>query len=724
MKTFPLNGGAKIAVGVALAVGLAGCDSGPPPALDVASISAPKNIATGGDALLRIMAPAGVSADKITLSVNGVVSGAQFKAVTGASALVGKVAGLSVGENKISVLYKGKEAGAITLKNYPADGPVFSGPHQTPFACTTNVFKLPVTQETLGAATDEACSAKTRVDYVYRSTDGAYKALPDPKMMPGDIATATTIDKKTVKYVVRVETGTANRAIYQTAVLHDPNTDRPVDIWTRPAGWNGRLVYTYGGGYGAAFNQGTSNGGVLNDLLLSRGYAVASSTLNVAGNDANDVLSAETTMLVKEKFIETFGPIAYAIGWGTSGGAMQQHHIAQNYPGLLDGIIPAAASPDSVTRVGWVTDCSLLSRVFDAAPDNWTEQQKTAVAGFASWKACPGGEGFTGSAWMKSGYSPGWIDPKFCAKTVPEAMRYDAKNNPKGARCTTHDDMANIFGRDEQGRARRAVDSVGVQYGLGAFKAGQISAEQFVTLNEKIGGWDIDANWIPERTVADPEALRIAYETGRVNEGGGGMASEPIIDLRTYTDPFDFHDRVRALVTKARMIATNGDVANRVMLLFSGNSAGPRAPYDGYALDKMEEWLSKIAGDTGAGSAREKVVRNKPADLKEACFDEEGTKIEEDMAFGVRSRCNELFPPHMDSRMVAGSPIRADVLKCALKPIDASDYPASMSAGLKKRLSAVFPDGVCDYSKPSVGYAQQAGVWLSYDGTGKYAMMP
>ena len=724
MKSHYIFGGVKIATAVALVTGLAACDSGPPPVLEVSSIAAPKNIATGGDALIKVVLPAGASADRVTLSVNGTVTKVDLKAGVSGPALLAKVSGLNVGSNKIAALYRGKEAGAVTVENYPANGPVFSGPHQMPFFCTTETFKSPITDVNLGAAADAACSAATRVDYVYRSTDGKFKPLANPKELPADVASATTIDKKTVKYIVRVESGTANRAIYQVATLHDPNADKPIDIWTRPAGWNGRLVYTYGGGYGAAFNQGSSTGGVLNDLLLSRGYAVASSTLNVGSASANDVISAETTMLVKEKFIETFGPVPYTLGWGTSGGAMQQHHIAQNYPGLLDGIIPAAASPDSLTRVGFVTDCALLSRFFDSSSSKWTDEQKTAVAGFATWKTCTGGEGYSGASWIASGFSPGWIDPKHCAKSVPESARFDAATNPKGARCTYQDDIANVFGRDEQGKARRPLDSVGVQYGLGAFKAGKISAAQFVELNEKIGGWSIDGQPVPLRTVADAEALRLAYETGRLNQGGGGLSSLPIIDLRTYTDPFDFHDRVRALVTKERMIATNGDVANRAMILFSGKGAGPRSPYDGLAVDKMEEWLSKISLDTASGSVREKTVRNRPADLKEACYDEEGTKIEEEMAFGVANKCNALFPPHTDVRMAAGSPLRNDVLKCQLKPVDAAEYPASMPAALLNRVKAAFPDGVCDWSKSGVGQTKQGGVWLKYDGTGKYAAMP
>ena len=38
---------------------------------------------------------------------------------------------------------------------------------------------------------------------------------------------------------------------------------------------------------------------------------------------------------------------------------MQQHLIAQNYPGLLDGIITSLSYPDTVTVIPGIVDCSL-----------------------------------------------------------------------------------------------------------------------------------------------------------------------------------------------------------------------------------------------------------------------------------------------------------------------------------------------------------------------------
>ena len=119
------------------------------------------------------------------------------------------------------------------------------------------------------------------------------------------------------------------------------------------------------------------------------------------------------------------------------------------------------------------------------------------------------------------------------------------------------------------GFARRPLDNVGVQYGLVAFNRGIISAEQFLELNEKVGGYDDDGKIMATRMAGDPEALRIAYATGRVNAGGGGLGSIPIIDIRTYVDTIpDIHDEYRSFVTRARLIAANGSAENQVMLTF------------------------------------------------------------------------------------------------------------------------------------------------------------
>jgi hypothetical protein len=91
--------------------------------------------------------------------------------------------------------------------------------------------------------------------------------------------------------------------------------------------------------------------------------------LNTFGNTPDDVISAETLLMVREHFIKTFGVPTHTIGLGGSGGAIQQYLIAQNYPGLLDGIIPVNSFPDVFTTVPSLLECGLLAHVFDTGLD-------------------------------------------------------------------------------------------------------------------------------------------------------------------------------------------------------------------------------------------------------------------------------------------------------------------------------------------------------------------
>jgi hypothetical protein len=378
---------------------------------------------------------------------------------------------------------------------------------------------------------------------------------------------------------------------------------------------------------------------------------------------------------------------------------MQQHLIAQNYPGLLNGITPAASYPDITTLVAPATDCTLLARAFDGSAEAWTEEQKTAVSGFATWGTC--------GSWMKSRYSPGWIEPGFCDASVPREQIYDPVKNPRGVRCTLQDNQVNVYGREAKtGFAPRFVDNAGVQYGLAAFNAGEISAAQFVELNQRIGGFDRDGKVVPRRSVADPGALRTAYQTGRVNSGGGALGSVPIIDYRSYVDTKgDIHDRVRSFEMRARLVRANGHAGNQVIL------TNPRT---GNVVRMMDEWLDRIARDQSNDSPAVKAVRNKPPGLVDACWSPEGEKIAEPATYDGPGRCNGFYPAHGDPRIAAGAPLANDILKCSLKPLRLEDYRRPLSGEQVERLKAVYPQGVCDYSRPGVAQSSSPQPWRKY----------
>jgi hypothetical protein len=669
---------------------------------------------SGGDVLVEIGFPSGPSTGSLVVSLNGRDVSNVFRASRTPNTVLGLVTGLAVGRNTLTVEGEGRDVPteSLALTNHPIAGPIFSGPHQAPFICETQAFVLPVTGGTLGAPLDSDCSIATRVDYVYRSTNGALKPLANPSVHPADLARTTTTQGVTVNYSVRVETGTINRAIYQIAILHDPAAGPVPDPWTTSPAWNGRLLYSYGGGAKAGYHQGRTTGGVLQTAsggdVLALGYAIAASSLNVFGNNADDVLSAETTMMVKEHFIKTYGVPRYTLGTGSSGGSMQLHLINQNYPGMMEGFAARNSFPDLLTFGIPLSDCALLETAFNTSTLPWTFEQKTAVAGWGTWQHC-----INNRTWNAGYKARGAVtDSAGCDVGIPPALLYDPVTNPGGARCTWHDNLANVFGRDPRtGFARRSLDNVGVQYGLKAFNAGRIDAEQFLDLNARVGGYDLDGNMVATREVADRKALRIAYRTGRVDSGAGGLGSMPIIHFRPWRDDIgDVHDAIRSHSFRARLIAANGNADNHVNLVGSnvGTGAGRLDVIEVNAIRLVDQWVENVVNDTAEGSAAAKVVRNKPAGLVDACYTVSGVKITDQAA------CARMYPVHGNPRLAAGEPLAQDVLKCKLRKVDERDYASPLIADQLARLRAIFPEGVCDYGRPGVEQQLVEDTWLSY----------
>ena len=676
---------------------------------------------SGGDVLLRIEAPPDVSLDELVVTLNGQRVEAPFRAPTGAGTLIGLVDGLRLGDNTVSVQGPGGATSSLVVTNWPREGPILSGPKQQPFICMTERFELPVTGGTLGPALDGHCSVATRVDYIYRTTGEEFRPLPDPSVHPADLAYTTTNERRTVAFIVRVETGTVNRSIYQSSILHDPTTDPPVDPWTRPRGWNGRVVYTFGGGCpGGWYVQGNRTGGVLDVHMLSHGFAVASSSLNVFGVNCDDLLSAETAMMVKERFIERYGAADHTIGWGCSGGSDQVHQIGDNYPGLLDGIVPACSFPD--VPFAHTTTHSFGARLLyhyftENASVSWTREEQVAMAGFPSYETL-----------MVQATRPDRINPRgACSEAISDDLLYDPATNAGGARCTTYDHGVNAWGRNPAtGFARRPLDNVGVQYGLKAFNDGTITKAQFLDLNEKIGGVDIDANLIPERTVGDRLGARNGYRTGRFLSGGGGLSETPIIDYRAYADarPGDPHMRFHGFSTRHRLMKANGHADNHVMLVedYTYGGFSTESPLVQEALAQMDRWLLNLGANTSGAPRSARVVAAKPDDLGDLCIvpHSGGQRIPETQLYQA-GMCDRHFPSHGSVYLAAGMPVSNDIVICEKKPVDPTDYVRPFTPEELGALGRIFPDGVCDYSKPGIEQQPLMDTWLSFGPAGERA---
>jgi hypothetical protein len=670
---------------------------------EVEVVSSRADMISGGDALVRISLPRFVRPRHVRVSVNGQDVTEAFQPGPDHRTLLGLVDDLALGDNRLHVRSSGRGFGrpraSLAMVNHPAAGPVFSGPHIELF-CTADGPPW-----NLGPVDDDCHVPSPAVSYQYRTTAGEWADLPDGPP-PDDLATTTTTTGDTVPYIVRFERGTINRAVYEIAVLHEPGTPVP-DPWTATPGWNDRLVYTFGGACGIGHTQATSTGGVRNDALLSRGYAVASATFNVYAHNCNDVTSAETAMMVKEHFIEAYGVPDFTMGWGASAGTMQQLLIANAYPGILDGVLGVIGYPDerSVTVTGH--ECRFI---FEAAgPAGLTTEQRTAVTGFGSPQTCVGYQFFDNVDW-----------PMVCPAHIPAASRYDPVSNPDGIRCAIADFVSNVYGVDPATGFGRPIipDTVGVQYGLQAVEDGVITPEQFVALNEGIGGLDVEGNRTTHRTSADVAAIEVAYATGRVNQFDGGLRWTPIIETRGYTDLFgDFHDRFRSWTMRERLLNANGHADNHISITTPPGPAATEAELR--ALADMDAWLTartKLAAARPHLGESTLTRLSRPHGLADACFAPDGERIVEELTLDPAAACNQLYPYHRNPRVVAGGPTSADVLKCQLQPLDPSRFGVTFTDEQWLRLEVVFPDGVCDWSQAGVGQVPLVGTWVKVSG--------
>jgi len=664
--------------------------------LRISTISTKPQLVTGGDVLAAVDVSGGANPAKVKVRLNGADVTADFAPrPDNPDRLVGLVDGLAGGDNLFTSYGPGvKKPARLSVFNSPITGPVFSGPQQTPFFCRTE-------DAGLGPATDADCSAATTVTYYYRAANNTFKPLPDPNAAyPADGVQTTTRDGVTVDYVVRLETGVINRSIYRFAILA-PGGEMGV-------GWNKRFVFGFGGGCSAGHEQGNRPpNSVLTNPELSEGYATLTGSLNVFGTACNDVLSAESAQMLKEHVIEELGEApAWTMGQGGSGGSVQQQMIAQNYPGILDGIMPGASFADGSSPD--YPDCRLLQSYF-STPDGsgLTTAQKLAVTGFAASNP-------NGCAALSQGADVVRASEGCDESQVPPAQIFDPVTNPGGIRCTVWDSMINIYGADPAtGYARRTLDNVGVQYGLRALSDGDLTVDQFLDLNEGVGGFDDNGDPQAGRSVADNRALAIAYESGRVNVTAGGYTDVPALDIRDYVDDDgpNVHQYVNTYKTRARIDALHGNHDTQVMWRAEG---GPsvKAMNDA-ALDTLGRWMDAIHADDSDRTANEKVVANKPADAVDACWIG-GNRTNGVAQIGASNVCETTYPPHSLPANVAGKPLDSTVLKCQLSPIDYGDYPVAFDPAQKSRLEAVFPDGVCDWSKPGVEEADLAGTWQEF----------
>lgn len=719
---------------------------------ELLTLSTLPDMVTGGDVLVAVRG-LGPATRPILRAGDRDVSAA-LQPVDGADEWRGLVTDLPDGPTTL-VAQVGPNRATLDIVNHPVTGPVISGPHQEPFACRT-------ADAGLGDPLDDDCSVAPTYEWFYRSSlDQGFTRLSDPYApYPDDVAVTETDDGDAVPFVVRVESRTINRGIARIAVLDDPAARGP-EAPFEPALWNERVYYAYGESCGVGYQQGTNSpemvlGGIdlaevnADNLLinlvgisdrLGSGDIIVHSTLSSFGVHCNPVVSIETTTMIKEHLTETYGLIDVVIGTNGSGAALQQYNAANNAPGLIDGAMPTATFADIVTTAMTVTDCGLLNHYRSTTSLEWSDEQWAAATGHHPLTALDLNDICV--SWEDTFLDR--VDPTTgCA--VPAEDRYHPDTNPTGVRCTIQDANVNLFGTDERGFARRPLDNVGVQYGYEAYRAGDISLEQFVDLNERVGGYDIDGRPIPERHAMSSELAAHVYRIGGVI-GRGALDETPVLDLAPYLDLIpvaNIHEAVRPFVVRDRLRALSSTDQTQVIW------RGVLTQADAYG--DMSAWVdaTNAARPDHGGDHTAAVVGARPANFGDRCsFGTIGGALDlpaeitgplglvelpllpgsgldgpeiplrvdvpEDFDSGI-GVCTLALPVGGTPRMAAGMPRSDDVIKCQLKPIAAADYPGITDAQLEQ-LRTAFPDGVCDYSKPAAEDVDHSMLWVSFGST-------
>jgi len=752
----------------------------------IRTLSNRADLISDGNALVEVRVPRSVQLDKVMITLNGADIGAAFIADPSARTLRGVVTGLHVGANDLVARAGGRdhhgESARLTITNHPRGGPVLLGSQTTPWICATPTA-VPASGNTPASnasglsttAVDAQCNINTEFKLFYRTTTpGCSHALPDPSppatpaanncfkpytvgTTPADLATTKTTTGLIVPYIVRVERGTMNRGIYDVAVLFDPT--RPWTALAPQTQWNGKVLYSFGASTGQPRLQFRSEQNWADDVALSLGFIVIDNSMTDSLFNSNRVLVAETVMMMKEHITDSYGEIKYTMGNGCSGGSIQQNTAASIFPGLLDGIQPGCDFPDSITTGLEVMDCVLLVNFYDGPewkalmndlPQAQINAKKTAINGHLDQMGC--------QSWNNSfGFNnkPGNYERKLVVNQttgamatvpgtqnnclLPAALVYDPVTNPDGTRCGDPDLAAAVWGTTDNEnapghkRALQTSDNVGIQYGLKALQSGAITPEEFLTLNEKIGGTDADSNRTAARSTADLPALRIAYRAGIVSSGEN-LGKLPIIDSRGY-DEQGIHYIWRSFSERARIDAANhGDHGNQVMWRYGTGLLPATAPQVAAvtvaSFLTMDTWLSTLVTSAPKASlnsvrTHEQVVAAKPGAAHDLCYLTGDTNFATPETNFAVCDADPRLPKHASPRQVAGGSIAENVLKCHLKRIDTADYlPATFTAEQLHRLYAAFPDGVCDWSRPGVDQQRARSPLTFAAGPGGHRLPP
>jgi hypothetical protein len=668
--------------------------AGPRKAVQIKVLSTRPDLVSGGEALVQVVLPPGTHPSGVKLRVGRRNVTRQF-AMRANGKFEGLVTGLAIGSNNFTATLHDGNGARLTIVNHPIGGPIFSGPQIQPWLCQAG-------------AKDKQCDQPPTFAYYYLpagtsgtgagasgiSSESPFQSY-DPNNPPpaAAIATTTTTGGVTVPFIIREETGYIDRDQYAIATLWQPG--KAWEPWAPQRQYNGRLVITHGASCDTTYGTGTAPT-VQDAKLLGGGFIVMSTALDNAGHNCNLLTQAESLVMTKEWTIDHYGEIRWTIGSGCSGGSLVQQQVANAYPGLYQGITPQCSFTDAWSSSMEYEDYYMLLNYFETKDqtDGFGPTQIQAIIDHPN----PANPVTFTTVIPNSGL------PTRSCPDVPSSQVFDPKTNPHGVRCTLEDYMVNMFGRDPKtGYANLPFSNRGIQYGLDALRTGAITAQQFADLNAHVGGLDDNGSFSAARIEGSDLAIQRAYADGGVDTASN-LNNVAIIDLRG-PDEGSFHDVYRTYAMRDRLLQNFGTAANQILWQGTVPLLGDTTFADAsvYAEDG---WLAKVNADHRKIPLSQKIIQDKPDTVADRCTNGSGTDV-------PAETCTETVVAYGTPRFAADEPKTDDVLKCQLKPLDRSSYAVTFTDAQWKELEQAFPNGVCDYSKPSIGQGPTKP-WLTY----------
>ena len=643
------------------------------------------DLISGGDALVQIDAPAGRRSRAADVDGRDVTSAF---ASSGGGRMAGLVTGLRVGENTLTAKLADGGARAITITNHPIGGPGLRRPAGPAVGLQHPDRRRPTAaparrSSRSGSGRRATPSATRRPAIELRLQERERRASSTPTTRTTRRPTSSDRHDDHRPGQDRAATSCARSSACRTAA----STRSP--MLAEPGAWNHKLL-TYFGASTAPDHLQSQPSAVLDDMALSRGFMTANSSLNVHGQNTNENVSAEALMMLKEHIVETYGPIRYTIGQGCSGGSYQ-YMIAVDVPRA------ARRAPAQLQLHRPLDDGARRHRLRAARP--LLRGQPAAAVG-AGDRRPQGPERLRRLGRALLQHRRTRRRASNCKLPDDAGLRPGGHGRAR-VRCTMQDYQEAIWGprpksqwgpvekQIGKGFANRPWGNAGVQYGLRALEAGEITPAEFVDLNAKIGGLDIDHKPQAERSAVDANTAAIAYRTGQVTDPRQLATRADHRPARLQRDRRDPH-----VVLQLQDARAPGQGQRRGTTTSSSGPSRRRRRSSAWRRRRTSRSSRSCSSTSGSRasrptraarrSRRRSCATSRPTHATRASRSPASPAIGQSTSgptseIEIPRSARQLYPHYGNTRTAAGGPMTDDIIQCRLKPLDPEATTASRS---------------------------------------------